>query len=148
MPTKFYPAMIFCLLGAFIAFLAWSGFQASTKGTQVTDRDYYSKGLKYNSTQIEKRAAASLGWQLSTERVNGQLQFKLQDGAGQPVTGAKGLLNLYSRPDTDLLKIPLLEIATGQYQATLPENLKGEITVRIEFERDGARINRQLLINI
>lgn len=148
MPKNFYPTMIFCLLGTFILFLIWSAFQASTQGTQVTDPDYYSKGLKYNSTQVEKRAAASMGWKLTTELVDGQLQIRLQDGAGQSVAGAQGRLNLYSRPDSDLLNLPLTEINAGLYRAELPSTLKGEITVRVEFERNGARINRQLLINI
>ncbi len=148
MPNRFYPALIIGLLGSFILFLVWSAFQASTQGTQVTDRDYYSKGLKYSSTMVEKRAASSLGWQLTTEMENGELHFQLRDGTNQPVSGAHGLLNLYSRPDSDLLKIPLEEIEVGRYRARLPQQLKGEVTVRLEFERDGARINRQLLVNL
>lgn len=147
MPKHFYPTMIICLLGTFILFSIWAAFQASTQGTQVTDRDYYSKGLKYNSTQVEKRAAISMGWQLKTEMFNEQLRIKLQDGTGKAVGGAKGLLTLYSRPDVDLLTLPLTELNSGQYQAQLPATLKGEVTVRVEFERDGARINRRLLIN-
>ena len=148
MPHKFYPALIIGLLGIFILFLIWSTFQASTQGTQVTDRDYYSKGLKYNSTQLEKRAASSLGWKLATELIDGDLLFRLRDGSDQLVSGANGLLNIYSRPNSDLLKIPLEEIEAGLYRAQLPKQLQGEITVRLEFERDGARINRQLLVNL
>ncbi len=148
MPKNFYPAMIVCLLGAFILFSIWSAFQASTQGTQVTDRDYYSKGLKYNSTQVEKRAALTLGWKLETELIKDQLSILLQDGSGSPVTGATGRLNLYSRPGVDLLTLPLQETSSGKYQTKLPAELKGELTIRVEFERNGARINRQLLINI
>lgn len=148
MPKNFYPTMIICLLGTFVLFLIWSAFQASTQGTQVTDRDYYSKGLKYNSTQVEKRAAISMGWKLETVLLEDRLQINLQDGRGQAVTGAKGQLNLYSRPGMDLLTLPLQETSAGKYQAKLPAELKGEITVRVEFERNSARINRQLLINI
>lgn len=148
MAKHFYPALIIFLLGAFILFLVWSGFQASTQGTQVTDRDYYSKGLKYNSTQVEKRAASAMGWKLSPRLVEGELQVDLRDGDGQPVAAAKGLLHLYSRPGIDLLKLPLHEVASGRYQTRLPAELIGEVTIRLEFERDGARINRQLLITI
>jgi nitrogen fixation protein FixH len=148
MTKNFYPALIIFLLGTFILFLVWSGFQASTQGTQVTDRDYYSKGLKYNSTQIEKRAASAMGWKLSPQLVDGELLIDLQDGKGQPVAAAKGLLHLYSRPGIDLLKLPLQEVEAGRYRTRLPAELTGEVTIRIEFERDGARINRQLLITI
>lgn len=148
MPKNFYPTMIICLLGTFVLFLIWSAFQASTQGTQVTDLDYYSKGLKYNSTQVEKRAAASLGWKLQTELLHGQLQIRLQDGNDQAVRGANGQLTLYSRPGVDLLRLQLSEIEAGHYQTDFPAELKGEVTLRIDFERDGARINRQLLITI
>ena len=131
-----------------ILFLIWSGFQASTQGTQVTDRDYYSKGLKYNSTQIEKTAAVSLGWKLTATQEAGYLQINLLDGSSEAVTGAKGKINLYSRPDVDLLVLPLTEVTGGRYQVKLPAILKGEVTVRVEFERAGARINRQLLLNL
>ena len=148
MPKQFYPALIGALLGAFLLFLAWSAFQASTQGTQVTDRDYYSKGLKYNSTQVEKRAASTLGWQLNTRLVGHQLQISLSDGGGAPVSGASGRLNLYSRPGLDLLDLPLVEAKAGQYRADLPSSVQGELSIRVEFERAGARIHRQLLITI
>lgn len=148
MAKNYYPALIIFLLGSFILFLVWSGFQASTQGTQVTDRDYYSKGLKYNSTQVEKRAADALGWTLSPSLVEGDLLIELRDGKGEPVTAASGLLHLYSRPGIDLLKIPLREVEAGRYRARLPQELTGEVTLRLEFERAGARINRQLLITI
>jgi nitrogen fixation protein FixH len=148
MPKNIYPALIIFLLGAFLLFLGWSAMQASTQGTQITDRDYYSKGLKYNSTLVEKKAASSMGWQLTTEIVQGKLQFQLFDGNGKAVSGAVGYLHLYSRPDSDQLKLVLQESVPGSYLVGLPASLKGEITVRVEFERDGARINRQLLINI
>ena len=147
MPKHFYPSFIIALLSTFIVFLAWSGFQASTQGTQVTDRDY-SKGLKYNSTMVEKRAAATMGWSLETKLVEGQLVFQLQNKDGIAITGAQGRLNLYSRPGIDLLTLPLAETSSGRYQTRLPKELTGEITVRVEFEQNGARIQRQLLITI
>ena len=148
MPKYVYPAMIFSLLGLFILFLVWSAFQASTQGTQVTDRDYYSKGLKYNSTMVEKRVASAMGWQLETQLLNNRLEIKLLDGDGRSVTGAQGLLTLYSRPDIDLLKLKLTEAAPGNYLVQFPDDLRGEINVRVELERDGARLNRQLLLNL
>jgi len=148
MPKTIYPIMIVCLIGIFILFLIWSGFQASTQGTQVTDRDYYSKGLKYNSTQVEKRAATTMGWNLATDLDRHLLNIKLFDGNRSPVANANGILQIYSRPDSDQLAIQLTEPSPGQYTAELPEHLQGELTIRVEFEREGARLNRQLLINL
>lgn len=148
MPRHFYPGLIILLLGSFILFLAWSAFQASTEGTQVTDRDYYNQGLKYNSTMVEKRAAAAMGWQISPKLSEGKLLLRLSDRDGLPVSAANGFLHLYSRPGSDLQKLPLSEIDAGLYRAELPVSIKGETTLRIEFERDGARLNRQLLLKI
>ena len=148
MPKHFYPALIIFLIGAFLLFLGWSAIQSSTQGTQITDRDYYSKGLKYNSTLVEKKAASAMGWQLSTEITENRLQFELLDGAGKAVAGARAFLHLYSRLDSEQLKLPMKESVPGSYLVALPASIKGEVTVRVEFERDGARINRQLLINI
>ncbi|WP_303722794.1 FixH family protein [Malonomonas rubra] len=148
MPKHFYPALIIFFFGTFVLFLVWSAFQASTEGTQVTDRDYYSKGLKYSSTVVEKRVASVLGWEIAAGYIDGQLQIRLQDGKGHLVSGAKGVLYLNTRPGIELQKLPLKEVDSGYYQTRVPSVLTGEVSIRVEFERDGARINRQLLITI
>lgn len=148
MPKNFYPLFILSLLGAFLLFSAWSAFQAATPGTRVTDRDYYSKGLKYNSTMVEKRAAEVLGWKITAVLSEKQLQINLRDGDDSPVTGASGHLSLYAQVKNGPTSLPLAETTPGIYQILLPGTLNGEITVRIEFEHEGARINRQLLLNI
>lgn len=148
MPKNFYPVFILCLLGSFLLFSAWSAFQAVTPGTRVTDRDYYSKGLRYNSTMVEKRAAEVLGWKIAATLFEKQLQISLLDGDDSPVTGASGQLSLYTQKKNDPSRLSLTETTPGIYRILFPEMLNGEITVQIEFEYDGARINRQLLLNI
>ena len=64
---NFYPLLILLLLGSFLCFSTWSAMRAVDAGPEVTDADYYSKGLKYSSTILEKRAAAVLGWKVSTQ---------------------------------------------------------------------------------
>ena len=66
-----YPAMILLLISCFLIFSTWAAFQAAGLGSKVTDTDYYSKGLKYNTSQVEKRAAEVLGWNLET-RLDGR----------------------------------------------------------------------------
>lgn len=145
---NFYPTMIMLLIGGFLIFSAWSAFQAAGFGSKVTDADYYSKGLKYNSTQIEKRAAESLGWNLET-RLNGRdLEFHLTDREGSRVERAVGTLYL-AIPDTaESIHLPLQEIAAGYYRITLNDNLSGTIQARLELAREGARLNRQILLNL
>lgn len=143
-----YPPMILLLIGGFLAFSGWSAMQASGLGSKVADVDYYSKGLKYNTSQVEKRAAEVLGWQLET-RLNGRdLEFHLTDRAGGEVIRANGTLYLAIPATAENIHLPLREAAAGHYLVTLGDNLTGPIQARLELEREGARLNRQLLLNL
>jgi nitrogen fixation protein FixH len=143
-----YPSLILLLLGAFLVFSTWAAFQAAGLGSKVTDDDYYSKGLKYNTTMVEKRAASVLGWQVSTELDGRLLTFNLQDREGLPVARATGSLYLAIPGAAENINIPLKEVTNGVYQVTLNSAFKGAIQTRLELERDGARLNRQLLLNL
>ncbi|NOR49793.1 MAG: hypothetical protein GQ530_02005 [Desulfuromonadales bacterium] len=145
---NFYPLLILLLLGSFLCFSVWSAMRAADLGPQIADTDYYSKGLKYSSTLVEKRAAAVLGWTVSTRLVGRTLEFHLSDKQGQPVRAAKGTLLLYLPEAASSIRFPLQEIDTGVYQLHLTAGMTGEMTARLEFEREGARLNRQLLLNL
>ena len=45
------------------------------------------------------------------------------------------------------ISFPLQEVDAGTYLLHLTDSMTGEMTARVEFERNGARINRQLLLN-
>lgn len=147
-PRKNIAPLLICLMiGLFVLFLLWSWNRAATLGTRVSDRDYYSKGLKYNDTLVEKRAAKTLGWTLSAALDGRLLQLKLHDSEQQPVTGAKGLLRLSRRSENPEV-FELKEMAPGLYQLQLSPLLSGELRAEVEFEHDAALLNRQLLLNL
>jgi len=133
------------LLCSFLVFSSWAAYQAATRVSEVSDRDYYSKGLKYNSTVLEKQAAAVLGWELHSELIDGVLIQHLTNQKGEPVSGANGQLKLRHRET--LVTVPLEETDPGVYLGQLPE-LSGEHLIQAEFEYDGARILRRLLLTI
>ena len=143
-----YPLLILLLLGGFLIFLAWSAFQAAGLGSKVTDRDYYSKGLKYNTTMVEKRAAEVLGWNLETRLDGRVLEFHLIDHEGGEVDRAVGSLYLAIPGTAENILLPLQEVASGYYRVNLGDNINGTIRARLELEREGARLNRQLLLNL
>jgi len=143
-----YPLLILLLIGSFLGFSVWSALRAADRGPQVTDADYYSKGLRYSSTMLEKRAATVLGWKVSTRLIGRTLEFRLNDKDGQPVKSAAGALFLYLPEQASSARLPLQETAAGVYQLALSTNMTGEMSARLEFERDGAYINRQLLLNL
>lgn len=140
--------MILVLLAGFVTFLAWSAFQAAGLGTKVTDSDYYSKGLKYNSTMVEKRAAEVLGWNLETRLDGRALEFHLIDHEGREVERAVGTLYLAIPGSAENIRLPLQEVASGYYRVSFADNINGTIQARLELEREGARLNRQLLLNL
>lgn len=143
-----YPFFIIIAIVSFIGFLAWSAMRASESGPEVTDADYYSKGLRYTSTILEKKAATSLGWTITTELSGRTLSIALNDKNGAPVKSANGSI-LFFLPDTsERVEYPLQETTSGHYQFHLMASLHGELSARVEFEREGARINRQLLLNL
>jgi nitrogen fixation protein FixH len=144
----FYPSLILLLIGSFLCFSVWSAMQASDLGPQVSDADYYSKGLKYSSSMVEKRAAVVLGWKVSTQLIGRTLEFQLDDKQGQPVKSARGIIFLYLPDKDSSIQFPLQEIAAGVYQFNLTSSMTGEMNARLEFELDGARLNRQLLLNL
>lgn len=143
-----YKPLILLLLASFLVFSAWSAWQASDQGSQVTDRDYYSKGLKYNSTLVEKRAAEVLGWTLSTEISGQALTFRIEDGDNKTVNNAQGILYLYLPESPNGRSFKLQQSPSGDYLLELPPDLNGTLRARVMFERDGARLNRQLQLNL
>lgn len=143
-----YPSMIVLLIGGFLVFSCWSAFRATGLGSKVADADYYSKGLKYNTSQVEKRAAEVLGWNLET-RLNGRnLEFRLTDRAGGAVGRASGTLYLAVPGAAENIHLPVREVADGHYLVNLADNITGTIQARLELAREGARLNRQLLLNL
>jgi len=146
--NNLYPVFVLMMIGSFICFLAWSAIRASDSGPQVTDADYYSKGLRYTSTVLEKRAAHVLGWRVDTQLSGRTLQLQLIDKEGQPVRSAKGTISIYMRNRRGSISFPLQEVSAGTYQLHLTDSMTGEMTARVEFERGGARLNRQLLLNL
>ena len=150
MTTKknFYPLFIILLISCFLGFSVWSAMRAIDAGPEVTDADYYSKGLKYSSTVLEKRAAAVLGWKVETQLIGRTLEFRLSDKEGKPVVTANGDIFLYLAGSTASKQLPLQETEPGVYIFNLTAGMAGEMSARLEFEHKGARINRQLLLNL
>jgi len=146
--NNLYKPLIFLLLGSFLVFSIWSARQAANHGSQVTDRDYYSKGLKYNSSIVERRAAEVLGWKLKT-RISGKtLIFSIEDKEKNNVTGALGTFYLYLPDFSNGKPFKLTEVQSGHYQLILPAETNGSHRARVMFERDGAKLNRQLQLNL
>ena len=145
---KSTPWLLLLIGVGFLGLTAWSIYRAGQETSAVTDRDYYSHGLRYNETMLERKAAESLGWSTAIELTGTGLVIRLRDKHDQPVAGAVGVLTLFSTSQEPVLTIPLSEATTGHYAALLPAGRRGELPAEISFERDGARLSKRLLLAI
>lgn len=146
--AKHIPWLLLVIGGCFLFLTAWALFSAAWRTSGVTDRDYYSHGLRYNQTQLERKAAASLGWTAATELQDDWLLVRLRDRHRQPVTGAAGRLSLLGANGKHDLTSELQEVSPGLYRGKLPDHLQGEQPARIVFEREGVRLNKRLLLSL
>lgn len=146
--TKRVPWLLLLIGCGFVILTCWSLWLASQRSSGITDRDYYSHGLRYNQTLLERRTAASQGWSTTIELTGRNLSIRLQDNASHPVAHARGRLTLAGTDPSSSLTVDLHEILPGTYLVELPESVQGERAGEISFLREGARLNKRLLLSI
>jgi len=141
-----WPWLVVIIGLSFLAITGWSIYRAIIGTSRVTDPAYYSHGLKYNQSEIEERAAESMGWRLSSVLKGERLLFTLETESAAPVSGCRGELLIFNRDNR--FSVTLREGKAGLYSAVLPKNLTGSLTGDLVLQRDGARLSRRLLINL
>ena len=145
---KHTPWLLLLIGTGFLGLTIWSIYRAGHGSSAVTDRDYYSHGLRYNKTMLERKAAESLGWTTTIELTGTDIVISIKDKRDRPVTAAKGVLTLFSTSREPVVTIPLAEAEAGRYAARLPAGRRGQVTAEVSFDRDGARLNKRLLLAI
>jgi nitrogen fixation protein FixH len=141
-----------CLIGAlmlgFALLSAWSFRRAARESSPVTDASYYSHGLRYNQTLLERQAAATLGWRAVPQLEGNHVTVRLFDRDRQAVSGAGATLTLLGTGAAHNLRLPLHEVTAGLYRAELPGGVYGDLAAEVAFERDGASLHQRLLLAI
>ena len=89
-----------------------------------------------------------VGWRVDAHLSGRTLRLQVSDKQGKPISSAKGIVSIYMRNRGETISFPLREVSAGTYQLQLTDSMTGEMTARVEFERDGARLNRQLLLSL
>ena len=140
--------LIGALMVGFVLLSAWSFRRAARESSAVTDADYYSHGLRYNQTLLERQTAASLGWQTLPQLEGNRVTIRLIDHDRQTVTGAAGTLTLLGTGTAHNLQFPLREVEPGIYRAELPGDVHGQLAAEVAFQRDGADLHQRLLLAI
>ena len=145
-----WPAFLITLGLAFAAFSWWSLERAASGVSPVSDPNYYSHGLKYNSTNIEIQAAQALRWTLSSTLVGRVLAVHIEDANKLGISGATGTLIIQAdgsmtRP---LPPLPLTDNGQGSYRVTIPASLPRTLSANLTLSKDQAPVQRRLLLNL
>jgi nitrogen fixation protein FixH len=146
--TTHWPKIIIGLILFFLLLTGWSVYRAAKGVSEVTNPRYYSHGLKYNDTLIEREAAEGLGWQVGISLTDGRMEVRLTGRDGHPVAKAQAEVALYRADAKEQSLLHLAEESDGLYVATLPEDLSGSLSARLQINRMGAGLSRSLLLNL
>ena len=134
------------LLLLFLGITAWSVYRAAVGVSAVTDPQYYSHGLRYEDTVLERRNAAAQGWIMKARLDGDELTIRLGDGKGTPVSGA--VCEILLRPGGHPRRLGLVERTAGRYTVHLPPPREASpVQASLDCRLAGAAVHRTLLIN-
>ena len=120
------------LFGLFLAAMATSLVLAQRRLSRVVDSDYYSHGLHYGERNGTAGDAAP--WTMTPAVAGGDLQVRMKDEAGAPVTG--GELAFQPEGAVPAVTIALRETAPGVYCAPRPQ--AGDVRGSLRFTKGAA----------
>jgi len=143
-----WPVIIIGLILCFLTLTGWSVFRAATRVSDVTNPRYYSHGLRYNRTLLERQAAEGLGWKVRIELTGRRLGVRLTDREDRPVGDAEAEVALFTGGGTKRGLLRLAEEGAGNYVAALPVGLSGQLSGLLQINRQGANLSRPLLLNL
>lgn len=147
-PAKtLWPYIVIGLILVFLGLTFWSVRQATQGVSGVTNDKYYSHGLRYNETQLEQEAAAAMGWSMETELVARRLDIRILDSSGGDVDNITCSLELFPGKGAPIRQA-LPRQPGGRFTFDIPAQLQGQITIRLQANREGASLSRTLLVNL
>jgi nitrogen fixation protein FixH len=114
-------------------------YEAVRTNSGLVANEPYRKGLHYNARIAADERQAQLGWRDSLDVTReGAVALVLKDGTGQPVAGLK-VETVLGRPATNRedLRVALIEVAPGRYEAHTPPLAAGNWVVALEARAAG-----------
>lgn len=137
------------LVAAFFGGMATTMTIAANRVAPVTDPDYYQKGLNYGRTASGSHNAGQ-GWSLAASLVEGELQVRVTDQTGAPVSGGEltfqpKLTETGSGPLPEAA-LALRESDPGVYRAPRPALRQGDLRGMLLFAKGGATASRKLVL--
>jgi len=145
-----WPVFIITLGLAFVAFSWWSLERAASGVSPVSDPNYYSHGLKYNSTNLEIQTAEALQWTVTPTVKGRALTVQVNDAKQVGISGGYGALTVQfeGAGQSPLPPLPLMDGGQGLYAVTIPAGLPRTLSANLTLTKDQATVQRRLLINM
>lgn len=141
-PTQFWPALPFLLLGSALLGWSWMVREALNDPGFAVERDYYQKAVDWDRDQLERAQSDQLGWRASVlERIQDsrpELLVRLETSEGAPVAGAQVQAEAFANArSADRRQLAFVEVAPGSYAAQLERARPGLWEIRVRAERQG-----------
>lgn len=145
---RWHPLLTIIIL-LFFALTAWAVDQARKKVSPVSDNEYYSHGLHYDTGEDGKHGETAGGWTLTVKLEGQLLKATLHEADGSPVTGAKGEVVLLGSRPGEMKRLDLLfdEVDPGLYVIHFPADLKGQAMAQLTLEKGPVSLHRSLMLN-
>lgn len=115
----------------------------------LTSENAYYDGLEYDAVLDASRRQQELGWTPVLTTDNGKIRFELTDGRGDPLGGLTvGVMVIRPAIDFDDVKMQLVEVAAGVYEADFTFPAAGKWRLELRGALDGQPVYRldQLLV--
>ena len=148
--TVRWPAFLVCLFLAFAAITCWSLERAVSEVSPVVDPNYYSHGLRYNSSALELQTARALGWRIDPELDKGVLTIRVQDEHKVGIAGCRGHLTLLTKtPERETVNpLTMIDRGNGRYTVEIPPDLPTPVAASLTLTKDQATVQRQMFLSL
>jgi nitrogen fixation protein FixH len=138
-----YKLALGLLVALFLVAMVASFVTAARRVSRVVDPDYYSHGLNYGADQAARAGSAALSWTITPTLLGQQLQVRVADQSGAPVSG--GQLSFEPQGAPAPAAFSWTEAAPGLFRTATPA---AGITLRgtLRFSRGPATLSQKLVL--
>ncbi|WP_129127446.1 FixH family protein [Geomonas oryzae] len=133
---------IVLMIAVFLLGMAGTMLMSMQRGAGVTDAQYYQNGLNYDRTKSGARNPG-LNWSMSASLAGRDLQVRVHDEKGAPITG--GALQFRTEAVGNPSVLSLTEASPGVFVSPWPATGKAELRGLLVFTKGEASASRKVV---
>ncbi|WP_136526404.1 FixH family protein [Geomonas ferrireducens] len=142
LPPCRWQLSIMLMIAVFLLGMAGTMLMSMQRGAGVTDAQYYENGLNYDRTKSGARNPG-LNWSMSASLAGRDLQVRVQDEKGVPITG--GALQFRTEKAGNPVVLSLTEASPGVFVSPWPANGKAELKGLLVFTKGEASASQKVV---